>query len=527
MMCDKYKDLPQVDNLEEGNSTADSDRVRAPVVGAGCKDSGGSQPHIIGRLRHLAQTTISDKKTGEENPFRKSSILTRTPPDNLTTPTGHGDEINLDGESDSEVMFKVQDHITETVLTSSEVEVGRLEEQIKEAEDTEEKQLSAIKETLGMMALAAGKQKNVNMAIKNGIIQIENGLEILNACRLVRRNAIKGLMERSPITVINSPKEVRVLPPRKRPRVSTTSPETSNTPCNAQNTEAQPEANKWTSVERRGKKTRSNTSMPVEKTSYDKRTATNSARKREARPRRKVLIIKPASGKSYAEVLGAIRKDVHPEDTGTEIHSVRKTLEGRLLLELGDCQDQGALQAAIKTAIGEGGEVQCLTPRMKLEILDLDSCTTEEEVKEAVSRDLGENLSGEAKVSLVGPNLREQCMAIVELEEVPGLKLLEKARLKVGWVSARIRRRVEVQRCYRCLEYGHRKRECKGQDRSGLCWKCGHRDHKAAQCQEEPRCILCADRGTAEEFLHHAPGTGRCKVFREALERKKSTRKMI
>lgn len=53
------------------------------------------------------------------------------------------------------------------------------------------------------------------------------------------------------------------------------------------------------------------------------------------------MIIESALGKSYAEVFRAIHKDVPPEDNGTEICGIRKTVEGRLLIELGRCHDQG------------------------------------------------------------------------------------------------------------------------------------------------------------------------------------------
>jgi len=42
MMDDNKQVIPQVGN----NPTADSDRVQAPVVGAGSMDSGGSQSNI-------------------------------------------------------------------------------------------------------------------------------------------------------------------------------------------------------------------------------------------------------------------------------------------------------------------------------------------------------------------------------------------------------------------------------------------------------------------------------------------------
>lgn len=48
-------------------------------------------------------------------------------------------------------------------------------------------------------------------------------------------------------------------------------------------------------------------------------------RKTEEKVRQKALILKPAKGKSYADVLGAIRKNILPEESGSEIRGIRKT----------------------------------------------------------------------------------------------------------------------------------------------------------------------------------------------------------
>ena len=45
--------------------------------------------------------------------------------------------------------------------------------------------------------------------------------------------------------------------------------------------------------------------------------------------------------------------------------------------------------------------------------------------------------------------------AYVLLEEERALKLLRGAHIKIGWVSCRVRRKKEVNRCFRCLGFGH------------------------------------------------------------------------
>ena len=110
--------------------------------------------------------------------------------------------------------------------------------------------------------------------------------------------------------------------------------------------------------------------------------------------------------------------------------------------------------------------------------------------------------------------------ASVLLEEARTLKLLKGAYIKIGWVSCRVRKKKEVNRCFRCLGFGHIAANCQGPDRSRCCWRCGEERHHAVSCAGKPRCFLCAAR--EEKPRHdHIPGTMRCAAFREAVPNKK------
>lgn len=72
--------LPQV-GAGDGNPTADSDRVKAPVVGAGPMESGEDQSHA----QNVSKNPVGGaRRAGNEasggGPFRRSSLIRRTPP---------------------------------------------------------------------------------------------------------------------------------------------------------------------------------------------------------------------------------------------------------------------------------------------------------------------------------------------------------------------------------------------------------------------------------------------------------------
>lgn len=84
----------------------------------------------------------------------------------------------------------------------------------------------------------------------------------------------------------------------------------------------------------------------------------------------------------------------------------------------------------------------------------------------------------------------------------------KKGRLKIGLLSCRawIYERRNT-RCFRCHDYGHMRRECKGPDRSSLCMTCDGQSHQARDCKAQPNCVLCKDKGRS---AWHYPGSGQC-----------------
>ena len=109
------------------------------------------------------------------------------------------------------------------------------------------------------------------------------------------------------------------------------------------------------------------------------------------------------------------------------------------------------------------------------------------------------------------------------LEEAQALKLLKATHIKIGWVSCRIRRNMDVNRCYRCLGFDHMAANCRGPDQSRSCRSCGEEGHAAGSCTKKLQYYLCSTREDKPRD-EHIPGTMRCAAFREASSRRKSSR---
>ena len=179
-----------------------------------------------------------------------------------------------------------------------------------------------------------------------------------------------------------------------------------------------------------------------------------------------------------------------------------------------DCftNGRGRLDTAFKEAVGARGTVRHLIPRIEVEIADREPTIEAEDVEDAVRSYFEQGPELELRVFLSKTPYRGNRKVYVLLEEARALKLLKGAHIKIGRVSCRVRRKTEVNRCFRCLGFGHIAADCREPDRSRCCWRCGEEGYLAGSCTGKPRCFLCAAKKEKPQN-DHIPGTMRCAAF--------------
>ena len=183
-----------------------------------------------------------------------------------------------------------------------------------------------------------------------------------------------------------------------------------------------------------------------------------------SRPRPDAVLVKPAEGKSYADVLQKIKDSVDPCITQTVFKTIRCIRGEKVVLELQSTQSKNQFSDEVRQAVrSDAADVWGSIPKTTLEIHDIDACATEDEVRQAIAQ---AGVGGDLVICLTDPNNRGQRLATANVQETETLKLLKTGELKVGWVICRVRRRIPLVRCFRCLDYGHHARDCKGTDRS-------------------------------------------------------------
>lgn len=221
------------------------------------------------------------------------------------------------------------------------------------------------------------------------------------------------------------------------------------------------------------------------------------------------IIAKPSEGYTFADVLKTLRNRTENDGT-SKVKTIRKTRTGSLLLELekGE-QINPELLHRIRDILKESAEIKSVTPKITLEIRDLDSLTTSEEIEKSI-RSLVQAQNETMIIRTTKPNSRELVRAFATVPQEIAEELLKIGYVKVGWCRGRLKKCENVRRCFRCFGIGHEQWNCTGPDRKslGVCIRCGEAGHIMKTCKNEPKCCLCTEAG--HSHTNHLPGSRRC-----------------
>lgn len=359
-------------------------------------------------------------------------------------------------------------------------------------------------EYIAKMKTATLRQKNISADVKNGLIFLEGAIETLESLRVSiidQENNIKNSTDESRSQTFQAPSYSEAL---------SSSSGVNSYPAQGQNLS---ETGAW--IIPKNKKNKK--SHPYKDESEEKIKKRNTQKRIKTRP--DALLIKPATGKSYSDVLREMRSQVVPDNV--KVHSLRRTKNGDVLVQLGgQLEHTLEFKSNLTEALREAGNVRDLEHTEVIEFLDLDELTTEDEVRKAIQNALNEP-QREMKITISKPNDRMQRLAVVTIGARAASLLVEKGRIRIGWVNARVRRKAVVLRCFHCAGYGHVSSQCKGPDRRTICYNCGETGHLQKDCTKESTCFVCTGSKLDGNAVKHKASTVACPIYKEALEEAK------
>lgn len=233
---------------------------------------------------------------------------------------------------------------------------------------------------------------------------------------------------------------------------------------------------------------------------------------RKERPQIEKVIIK-SEGKQYADILRTIKNNVNIDEVGIKVKNIKKTAKGEVMLEIEGGKDKAeALKQAIKNSNGDT-KVTIRNNDDVIHVSGIDGDVNDAEIAKAIKESVGDANEGDIKILSTRQNLDGSQNAIISLRKGIATDLIAKGTIRIGWVHCRVRLRVNVTRCYRCLEFGHLTHECKGQDKTRICLKCGQEGHKARNCQNTNFCLTCKISG-------HRADQMKCPHYRKLVNEK-------
>lgn len=258
--------------------------------------------------------------------------------------------------------------------------------------------------------------------------------------------------------------------------------------------------------------------MKEKEKTYRRKSEVEGRKRRRPDIEREKIIVKAQKGKSYAELLRAVKNSVDPKEKGLKIKTIKKTNNGDLFLEVLGSRDKAVSLKQTIQEKNDNTEVIIKTNESTIHITDIDASIDENELRKEIKETEG-ILENQVRIISMRPTQNGNQTATVALKREIATRIVNRGKIKIGWVLCRVRKRVSLLRCFRCHLFGHKKEECTQDDRTELCLKCTKSGHKAKDCQNTPACIVCNIEG-------HRVDQTKCPHFRKLImdtRRKPST----
>lgn len=207
-------------------------------------------------------------------------------------------------------------------------------------------------------------------------------------------------------------------------------------------------------------------------------------RKRRRLPKHQAVIIeKPPDISSYADMVRSVKAAVQQEGVECSI-TTRKSKAGNMVLQIPGKEKADDLAAVLRRRLGEGIGIRRPSPSVLLVLIGIEDSVEAPELRRAlVAFDPELDSIGELTIREGSNGVRT---AVIRTPLGPGLKLIRKKRIRVGWAVCRIK---EIDKsdasCARCLAKGHRAMDCVGKEKR-KCFRCKKQGHLIAACRLPP-----------------------------------------
>lgn len=212
----------------------------------------------------------------------------------------------------------------------------------------------------------------------------------------------------------------------------------------------------------------------------------------------------------------AVLSSIRPAESGIKIDRVIKG-KSKSVRIVAARDDLDKLQPMLDKIGMDVRRVDKLNPRLIVRDIPVD-INKQHFIKDLIKQNLdGVNEEDVKLVYWFPAKNRQSTSAVVEVSPGVRSKLLNQARVYLGWSSCRVADHVRVLQCYKCLNFGHVAKDCRAaSDVCGHC--CG--EHESRLCPNKASIRKCHNCVSAKIVAvdHSAFDTFACPILQRRLK---------
>lgn len=228
---------------------------------------------------------------------------------------------------------------------------------------------------------------------------------------------------------------------------------------------------------------------------------------KKERQREEAIII-DTNISTYADTLRNIRAVVNPEELGIEVKTVKTTRDKKVVIITKEGQAD-ALHKEISTKItGIETRISGRNSNTLFIILDIDASINGKEVEDFIRKSTKVFAT---EVKHLRTTKSGTQIATVSMPSYAAENLIREGVIKIGWTLCRVKPKIDILRCYNCLNLGHHSDICPQERRGKKCLNCTQTDHLIKDCRNPSFCTTCNKQG-------HKGDSTNCPTYRRRIQ---------